>query len=175
MRVLEASSLLDISAEACWALRLDTGFDAFCASKDKSRFELTCWTDSTDGDGNACVQTRAVVTSLEGALPKALQNVFGVQTRTHRTRAPTIRPHPRWVLVRFRTAPPPAGFRGMQCDVTSTWTRELFDVDHPACFESRPRPFKTPWIRGRCWLLTRGAASCESFYRVEVDVKVMDG
>ena len=40
MRDFETSVLLDCSAEAFWRLRMDLGFDHYCAAIDGQRFEL---------------------------------------------------------------------------------------------------------------------------------------
>ena len=78
VRVMHATTRVDMSAEAYWALRLDQGFDLFCAELDKSTFEPID-RRSEDRDGKSFEFMECLLLYKENPVPKNLQHMMGAR------------------------------------------------------------------------------------------------
>ena len=145
VRTFTSSVRVELPAAEYWALRLDPNFDAFCASRDGSVYELVSlsrWRDSATGDEHARAVSSLTSEESAAALPASVLNALNAS---------------RLVL-----------------DCTATWNTARYDRAHPAIFETRPR-VKSARIEfaGENWLtgLDNGRA-CECAYAVRIDARV---
>lgn len=66
---VRSTTPMSIPAEAYWGLRLDRGFDLFCAEEDRCDFTLHSETEDEDEDGNTVVIIESTVTYDRSAVP----------------------------------------------------------------------------------------------------------
>ena len=77
-RVMHATTRVGMAAEEYWALRLDQGFDLFCAELDKSTFEpIERRTEKHDGKSFEFME--CLLLYKENPVPKHLQHMMGAR------------------------------------------------------------------------------------------------
>ena len=75
---MNASARINMSAEEYWALRMDQGFDLFCAELDKSTFELI-ERRTEDRGGKSFEFMECLLLYKENPVPKNLQHMLGAR------------------------------------------------------------------------------------------------
>ena len=80
MRVLEFSVDIPLPARQYWALRLDDGFDAFCARADGCFIQPVSFARSTDANGLARCVAESRLVYEENPVPASLRHMLGTET-----------------------------------------------------------------------------------------------
>ena len=99
MRVLEFSVDIPLPARQYWALRLDDGFDAFCARADGCFIQPVSFARSTDANGLARCVAESRLVYEENPVPASLRHMLGTETFAFVSRSA-------WYADRFDAAHP---------------------------------------------------------------------
>ena len=99
MRVLESSVDIPLPARQYWALRLDDGFDAFCARADGCFIQPVSFERTTDANGLARCVAESRLVYEENPVPASLRHMLGTETFAFVSRSA-------WYADRFDAAHP---------------------------------------------------------------------
>lgn len=74
---VKQQTLLAVGASTYWQLRLDRGFDLYCAELDGAEYTLHSQTEDVDEAGNVVVIVESTLTYPKEALPAPIQSLLG--------------------------------------------------------------------------------------------------